>query len=92
MNQSDVARLALKIYQQHRRAIDVIASHTPSAVMAMINARVMDLMNEHSDRLSILVEPFTKEQIIRSLRVLGTFLEIRIASPFKAIRGTFSSS
>lgn len=64
MNQSDIASLALRIYQQHRRAIEVITAHTPDAIRGRVNAQVLARLNSQSRRLSVVVERFT-DGIIR---------------------------
>ena len=65
MNKSEVARLALQIYQQHKRAIDVIASHTPKAIRNMVIEKVNRMLAKNKDSLSIMVEKPTSEGIIR---------------------------
>jgi hypothetical protein len=59
MNESDIARTALRIYQQHRRALDVIFEHRPDN-LRMASDRVRELLAENAEPLGIRMESCTK--------------------------------
>lgn len=59
MDQSEIARTALRIYQQHRRALDIIFEHRPDN-LRMASEKVKALMAEHAEEMGIQIEPSTK--------------------------------
>lgn len=62
MDESEIARTALRIYQQHRRALDVIFEHRPDN-LGMASARVRELLSENADSLGIVMAACTKYYI-----------------------------
>jgi len=59
MDESDIARTALKIYQQHRRALDVIFEHRPDN-LGMASSALRELLAQNSDKLGIVMAASTK--------------------------------
>lgn len=59
MDESEIARTALRIYQQHRRALDVIFEHRPDN-LRMASEKIKVLMAEHAEEMGIQIEPSTK--------------------------------
>ena len=59
MDESEIARTALRIYQQHRRALDVIFEHRPDN-MGRASGKIQKLLEEHAEELGIQMEPATK--------------------------------
>lgn len=62
MDESEIARTALRIYQQHRRALDIIFEHRPDN-LRMASDRVRKLLADNADRLGILMESCSKSYI-----------------------------
>ena len=62
MNESEIADLALKIYQKHKRAIDIINAHKPDN-LKLISDDLLTLLTERQEELGILMEPSTKSYI-----------------------------
>lgn len=62
MDESEIARTALRIYQQHRRALDVIFEHRPDN-LRMASDRVTNLLSDAAERLGIVMEPGSKSYI-----------------------------
>jgi hypothetical protein len=59
MDESEIARTALRIYQQHRRALDVIFEHRPDN-LRMASEKIKALIAEHAEEMGIQIEPSTK--------------------------------
>jgi hypothetical protein len=59
MDESEIARTALKIYQQHRRALDVIFEHRPDN-LGMASEKVRKLLADNAVQLGIKLESSTK--------------------------------
>ena len=59
MDESEIARTALRIYQQHRRALDVIFEHRPDNLRA-VSETIRKRLVEHADRLGIAMESCSK--------------------------------
>lgn len=53
MDQSEIARTALQIYKNHKRALDVLFHYRAENVWAMIIAKVTQSLKEHAERLGI---------------------------------------
>lgn len=59
MDESEIARTAMRIYQQHRRALDVIFEHRPDN-LGMASTRIRELLAEHAGDLDIVMAACTK--------------------------------
>jgi len=55
MDESEIAKTALRIYQQHRRALDVIFEHRPDN-LRVVSEKVQALLRENAQSLGIVVE------------------------------------
>ncbi|HVU33846.1 MAG TPA: PD-(D/E)XK nuclease family protein [Opitutaceae bacterium] len=62
MDESEIARTALRIYQQHRRALDVIFEHRPDN-LRMASERIRQLLADNAEQLGILPESSTKHYL-----------------------------
>ncbi|MDQ8180192.1 PD-(D/E)XK nuclease family protein [Pelagicoccus sp. SDUM812005] len=62
MNESEIARIAQKIYQQHRRALDIIFEHRPDN-LKLASDLFYNLLEQNSDELGILMEASSKSYI-----------------------------
>ncbi|MEQ1748418.1 MAG: PD-(D/E)XK nuclease family protein [Prosthecobacter sp.] len=62
MNESEIARTALKIYQQHRRALDIIFEHRPDN-LRIISEKVRMLLTENAKSLGIQMEACSKSYV-----------------------------
>ena len=62
MNESDIAKTALRIYQQHSRALDVIFEHRPDR-LRMISEGVRNLLTDNSVQLGITMESSNKSYV-----------------------------
>jgi hypothetical protein len=62
MDESEIARTALRIYQQHRRALDVLFEHRPDN-LRKASDRIRKLLEENAAHLGIVMEPCTKTTI-----------------------------
>ncbi len=62
MEESEIARTAQRIYQQHRRALDVIFDQKPDYLRA-ISDKVRQLLNENADSLGIQMEACNKAYV-----------------------------
>jgi hypothetical protein len=59
MDESEIARTALRIYQQHRRALDIIFENRPDN-LRLASDRVRRLLTEKADEIGIVMEPCSK--------------------------------
>lgn len=62
MDESEVARTAFRIYQQHRRALDIIFEHRPDNLQ-VVSQKVRALFQEQADRYGIVMTVCTKTYI-----------------------------
>jgi len=62
MEDSEIARLAHKIYQRHRRALEVLFEHRPDNIR-MLSDRVVKLIRDNADKLGIEMEPCTQNYV-----------------------------
>lgn len=62
MDESEIARTALRIYQQHRRALDVIFEHRPDN-LRMASEKIKVLMAEAAKDMGIQMEASSKSYI-----------------------------
>jgi hypothetical protein len=62
MDESEIARTALRIYQQHRRALDIIYEHRPDN-LRMASERVQKLLAEHAKENGMIMESYSKSYI-----------------------------
>lgn len=53
MNESDIAKLATKIYQNHKRAIDIIIDHRPQNLKPQVLPRLAHELDDRAGRLAI---------------------------------------
>jgi hypothetical protein len=83
MNESEVARIAQKIYHQHKRALDVIFEHRPDN-LKLISDELQRLLRENEAKLGIIVEASTKS----SVRFLPTVWDLPQNSKGKSWGGS----
>jgi hypothetical protein len=62
MDESEIARTAVRIYQQHRRALDVIFDHRPDN-LGLVSEKLRKLLAENADHLEIIPEGSTKSYL-----------------------------
>jgi hypothetical protein len=62
MDESEIARTARKIYQQHRRALDVIFEQRPDN-LKLVSDKVRLLLEEKAGKLDFMVDSYTKSYI-----------------------------
>lgn len=55
MNQSDIAKMAATIYQNHKRAIDVINAHRPDVLKGQVLPRLTEMLRASADELGIVM-------------------------------------
>lgn len=62
MNESEIARLAAKIYQQHKRAFDIIYEQRPDNVQRLSD-EIAAAVAQRADAMGIQMEPCSKQHI-----------------------------
>jgi hypothetical protein len=62
MDESEIARIAKKIYQQHRRALDVIFEQRPDN-LKLVSDKVRILLEEKSGDMDFVVDSYSKSYI-----------------------------
>jgi hypothetical protein len=81
MNESDIAKLATKIYQNHKRAIDLIIDHRPQNLKPQVLPQLVTELEDRAEQLAITMAHCQKNYV-RLVPKAWDIEENKLSSPW----------